>query len=100
MADVAKGRTPSGVSTQSVRTAETGDKPAVQENRDRPDFLSEGTRAELEQNGWALDPRNGRKIVGTGPDDMRYEDPDAAVQASDVAARVGATRATNEHTNK
>jgi hypothetical protein len=96
MADVAKPRTP--VTTQSVTTDRADEKTTVQAQSDRPEFISQGTWVELEQNGWAIDPRNGRKIVGTTVENARYEDPAKRVQASDVAAEVGATRATNEHT--
>lgn len=97
MADVAKGRTPAGVSTHSV-TTDRADEAKAQSGTGRPEFISEGLRVELEQNGWAIDPRNGKVIVGKGVEDARYEEVRAGESASDVAARVGATRATNERT--
>lgn len=98
MADVAKGRTPAGVSTHSVTTDRADERKDVQADSGRPEFISEGLRVELEQNGWAIDPRNGKVIVGKGTEDARYEEVRAGESASDVAARIGATRATNERT--
>lgn len=60
-------------------------------------FVSEGMRAELEMHGEARDA-NGRRVVGTGTGDARYEDAPSGVQASDVAGRVGAAKATNDRT--
>lgn len=82
--------------TPSPARAQGG--PVVQEMPDKPDRISEGVRAELEMYGEALDPNSGRRIVGTGVADARYEDAKHARQASDVAGQVGATRATNELT--
>lgn len=98
MADVAKAKTPAGVSTHSVTTDRADEKPAASAQSDRPEFISEGTRVELEQNGWAIDPRNGRVMVGKDVASARYEEVRPGEQASDVAARVGATKATNELT--
>ena len=99
MADVAKGRQiPSGVSTHSVTTDRADENPAVEAKSDRPEFISQGTLVELEQTGMAIDPRNGRLIVGKSVADARYEEVPAGESASDVAARLGATRATYEFT--
>jgi hypothetical protein len=76
---------------------------AAEQKSDRPEWIPEGTRAELAERGEAIDPRDGRRLVGSGTDDARYEEvavdrKGARVQASDVAGSIGATRATNEHT--
>lgn len=81
--------------TPSPARAQGG--PVASEHPARPEWIPEGTRAELEANGEAVDPRNGRLLVGTGADDARYAEPGRrrGVQASDVAGSVGATAATN-----
>lgn len=87
--------------TPQPATAEGG--PVKQDDTGKPSFISEGVRAELETYGVATDV-NGRRIVGTGTDDARYEDESAVkvpadgdqAKASDRAGQVGATTATNE----
>lgn len=57
--------------TPSPARADGGPVPAPV--ADRPERISEGVRAELAVNGVATDPVNGRRIVGTGAHDARYE---------------------------
>lgn len=109
MADVAKGKEVTSVTTDRADERSAVEKaatpsparaqggPVAQTKPSKPIFISEGMRAELEMHGEARDA-DGRRVVGTGTNDARYEDAVAGVQASDVAAQVGATRATNERT--
>jgi hypothetical protein len=76
--------------THMVTKTKTDDRPAVERAAtpsparadggpvaapvvDRPERLSQGVLAELEMHGEAVDPMNGRRIVGSSLADARYE---------------------------